>query len=267
MEEEIRQDQGQETNSETEQSAALDAGQEPQKKYSEEEFQQELNRQLDELIPQKLSRKEAKIRREYESQYGPMMELLRAGTGKQSVDEITQHLQQQYAKSGVRMPPRPEYSDADVEVLARSDADGIIAAGYDEVVEEMNRLQTVGLKNMTARERNVFGRLAQYRQSAERGRELTGMGVPEKITESREFQDFAAKFNRETPAREIYELYEKTRQKQTEIKNPGSMKNNAGHDSGVKDFYSREEAMRFTRKDLDKNPELVKAIEASMQKW
>ena len=32
-------------------------------------------------------------------------------------------------------------------------------------------------------------------------------------------------------------------------------------------FYSYEEAVKFTKSDFDKNPELLKAVEASMSKW
>lgn len=45
------------------------------------------------------------------------------------------------------------------------------------------------------------------------------------------------------------------------------MKNNDSADNGVKDYYSPEEARRFTRADLDKNPALMAAIEKSMPKW
>ena len=47
----------------------------------------------------------------------------------------------------------------------------------------------------------------------------------------------------------------------------GSMKNNTLKDSGVKDFYTRDEALKFTKKDFDKNPALYKAVEQSMLKW
>ena len=45
------------------------------------------------------------------------------------------------------------------------------------------------------------------------------------------------------------------------------MKSTSTQDNGVKDFYSREEALKFTKEDLDKNPDLYKAIERSMYKW
>ena len=35
----------------------------------------------------------------------------------------------------------------------------------------------------------------------------------------------------------------------------------------IKDFYTYEEASKFTRKDFDKNPALFKAVERSMTMW
>jgi hypothetical protein len=47
----------------------------------------------------------------------------------------------------------------------------------------------------------------------------------------------------------------------------GSMKNTTVKDTGVKDFYTRDEALQFTKQDFDKNPALFKAVEQSMYKW
>ena len=65
----------------------------------------------------------------------------------------------------------------------------------------------------------------------------------------------------------IYELYTKTQPKK-EIKTIGSMKSTkATDDNGVQDFYSFEEASKFTKADFDKNPALFKAVQASIPKW
>ena len=119
---------------------------------------------------------------------------------------------------------------------------------------------------MTKREKVLFKALADYRHNTERINELTKIGVTEDVYESKDFKDFAGKFNAATPIRDIYDIYKKTIPKK-DIKPMGSMKNNTAEDVGVKDFYTREEALQFTRKDLDKNPALYKAIEASMAKW
>lgn len=232
------------------------------KTYTEEEF----NAKLDEVLGKKIARKEAKIRKEYDRKYGELEELLKAGTGKNSVEEVTDTFKQFYEKKGIRVPQKMNYSDRDIEVLARAEADDIIRGGYDEVVEEVDRLTEIGYDNMTAREKAVFKTLAEHRNRTETGRQLAELGVTEEVYDSKEFKEFANKFTPTTPIRDIYDIYAKTLPKQN-IKPMGSMKNNISAESEVKDFYSPEEARRFSRKELDNNPALFKAIEKSMQKW
>lgn len=231
-------------------------------KYTEAEF----NAKLDEVLGKKIARKEAKIRKEYERKYGNLEEVLKAGTGKESVEEMTDTFADFYRKKGITIPEKPVYAAKDIEVLARAEADEIISGGFDEVVEEVDRLAAKGASNMTAREKAVFKTLAEYRQSAERGKELSKIGVTEDVYNSQEFKDFAGKFNANTPIRDIYDIYAKTKPRK-EIKPMGSMKNTTSDDGTVKDFYTREEALKFTKKDFDKNPALFKAVEASMLKW
>lgn len=226
--------------------------------YSQEE--------VDAIIGKRLARKEAKIRKEYDRQYGQLTDVLKAGTGKESIEEMTDTFKDFYQKKGIKMPEKPAYSARDIEVLAKAEADDIIRAGFEEVVEEVDRLAQIGAANMSAREKAVFKALAEHRQNAERVNELTKLGVGEDVYSSAEFKDFAGKFNPNTPITDIYDIYEKTKPKK-EFKTMGSMKNSNSGDNGVKDFYTVEEARRFTKKDFDKNPALFAAVEKSMLKW
>lgn len=232
------------------------------KTYTEAEF----NAKLDEVLGKKIARREAKIRKEYDRKYGRLEEVLKAGTGKESVDEMADTFEKFYQSKGIKIDKKPDYSAHDLETLARADADEIIRSGYDEVVEEVDRLTELGAANMTAREKALFKVLAEHRQNAERGRELSKIGVTEDVYNSKEFKDFQGKFNSNTPISEIYDLYNKTQPKK-QIQTMGSMKSNTSADNSVKEFYSYEEAMKFTKADFDKNPALMKAIENSMQKW
>ncbi len=231
-------------------------------KYTEAEF----NAKLDEVLGKKLARREAKIRKEYDRKYGNLEEVLKAGTGKESVEEITDTFANFYRGKGITLPEKPSYTDRDIEVLARAEANEIINMGYDDVVEEVDRLVELGAENMTAREKAYFKVLAEHRQNAERKNELAKIGVTDEEYNSREFQEFAGKFNPKTPISEIFNLYNKTKPKK-DIKPMGSMKNSTSDDSGVKDFYTRDEALKFTKADFDKNPALFKAVQASMLKW
>lgn len=234
------------------------------KMYTEEE----MNARVDELLEKKIGRREAKIRKEYDRQYGGLMDVLRAGTGKENPEEIAETYRQFYQGQGVNIPQRPAYSDDDIRVLAQAEAQDIISAGDDEVAEEVERLAGIGAGNMTAREKAMFKVLAEHRQNADRGRELAQMGVTEDVYNGKAFREFAAKFNPKTPIKDIYSIYEKLQPKK-EINPMGSMQNTAPEDTGVKDFYTVEEARKFTKADFDKNPALLKAVEKSMQsgKW
>ena len=232
------------------------------KTYTEAEF----NAKLDEVLGKKIARREAKIRKEYDREYGELVETLKVGTGKQSVSEINDAFKEFYASKGIKMPEKPQYSAKDIEVLARADADEIIHSGYEDVVEEVDRLTELGTANMTAKEKAVFKILAEHRNAAERSRELSEIGVTEDVYNSAEFKDFQSKFASSTPIKDIYDIYKKTQPKK-EFKTMGSMKNSTSDDGTVKDFYTRDEALRFTKKDFDNNPALFKAVEASMLKW
>ena len=225
----------------------------------------ELNQRVDELLGKKIARREEKIRKEYERKYGELEAVLKAGTGKDNVSEMTQAYREYYESRGVKIPsPVQGQSTRDVEILAREDAAEIIALGLDEVVEEVDRLAKVGVKNMTPREKVTFETLANYRTETERSRELEKIGAAE-VAKTQEFKDFASKFSPSTPITEIYEIYNKMQPKK-EVTTMGSMKT-PPVDNGVKDFYTYEESLKFTKKDFDDNPALYEAVQKSMRLW
>lgn len=228
--------------------------------------QEEFNAKLDEVLGKKIARKEARIRKEYEKKYGDLENVLKAGTGKDSVEEVTDTLTKFYESKGIKVQQAPNYTDKDIEILARAEANDIISAGYDDVVEEVDRLTELGFENMTARDKAYFKVLAEHRQNTERQNELSKIGVTEDEYNSKEFQDFAKKFNSNTPIADIFDIYNKTKPKK-EIKPMGSMTNKATDEGTVKDFYTRDEALKFTKADFDKNPALFKAVQESMLKW
>ena len=235
------------------------------KKYTEDE----LNAKVNEIVGKRIARKEAKIRKEYDRKYGELEEVLRAGTGKEydNTEDMTGYLKDFYGKKGIKMPEKPRYSDSDTAILAKAEAEDIISAGYDEVVEEVDRLLEIGVANMTAREKAVFKTLAEHRKATEEARELSSLGVTKEEYESAEFKEFARKYSAPgTPIGDVFKLYRQTQPKK-EHKTAGSMKQTPQASSGVKDFYSREEALKFTKADFDKNPALFKAVEASIPKW
>lgn len=234
------------------------------KTYTEAEF----NAKLDEVLGKKIARNNAKIRKEYEQQYGGLAQVLRAGTGKEDLAEITQDFRDFYSSKGINIPTgSPRYTEKETQILAKADAEDIIACGMADVVEEVDRLAELGLENMTQRDKAVFQILAQHRQQAEKNQALAQLGVTADVYKSKDFQSFAKKFAENTPISEVYALYEKLSDKK-DIKPMGSMKTTGDEGSNeVKDYYSPEEAKKFSRQDFDKNPKLFQAVQASMLRW
>lgn len=250
----------------TESEAIVEEESVEEKLYSEDE----LNKRVNELLAEKLGKKtaiiERKLRKEYDSKYGDLENVLRAGTGEDTIEGITDKFKGFYKQKGINIPDRSNYSENDLKILANAEADDIISTGFDEVVEEVDRLAEIGLENMNPREKIVFHKLATYRQNMERENELASIGVNKDVLNNAEFTTFASQFNSNVPIKEVYNMWTKT-QPTKKVEQMGSMKNTNVKDNGVKDFYTYEESLKFTRKDFDNNPELFKAVEKSMQKW
>lgn len=232
------------------------------KTYTEAEF----NAKLDEVLGKKIARREAKIRKEFERKYGDLEEVLKAGTGEDDVDKMTDTFRSFYQQKGITIPTKPQYTDKDVAVLAKADAADIISGGFEDVVEEADRLQEIGVENMSPREKAVFIALTDHIKNTETSRELSEIGVTEDVYNSEDYKAFAAKFASGITNREIYDLYVKTQPKK-EIKTAGSMKNTNSGEGAIKDFYTPDEAKRFSKSDFDKNPALYEAVVKSMAKW
>lgn len=240
-----------------------DGTQEPVKTYTEEE----LNARVDELLAKKIARKEAKIRKEYEEKYSPYKEaesVLNAGLGTSNITEATNNLREFYSKKGVNIPKyEPSYNENDMKVLANAEANSIIESGFDEVVEEVDRLAEKGVDNMTPREKLVFTKLAEYRKAEGSRKELASIGVKNEVIDSKEFKDFSSQFNSEIPITKVYELYTKTLDK-PQIEKIGSMKN--GNTQEEKVYYTPEEVDKLTEKDFD-DPKIFQKVRESMAKW
>lgn len=216
------------------------------------------------MMGRRLSRQEAQIRGEYE----PLVNVLKVGTGKESLSEITAGLTEFYKGKGMEIPSSKPggYSERDIAFLASKDAEEFIQGGDEEVAAEVDRLAKLGPDKMTPREKELYKNLGKHRTETERGRKLSQIGVPEDVWRGEEFRSFASQFTASTPIEKVYEIFEQTKPK-AEVKNMGSMRTTTAGDTGVKDYYSPEEARKFTKADLDKDPKLYEAVRRSMAKW
>ncbi len=237
------------------------------KLYTQEEF----DAKMDELLGKKLGRAKAKMQREYEEEiakYRDAENVINAGMATESIEEATTKLREFYESKGVKIPERTEdpYSQEEVKVLADYEAKKIIDAGFDEVVEELNRLADKGLEKMSGKEKALFGHLSEYHQGEKDRKALEKIGVNAEVLKDADFMEFAKNLNPKMNAKEKYELFQKYKPK-PQIEKMGSMTNKHAADNGVKDFYTFEEANQFTKAELDANPKLYKAILDSMPKW
>lgn len=224
--------------------------------------------EVDEIVKKRLARKERDYQKEL-SKYKNVETVLNAGLKTNSIDEAESALRNFYREQGIDLPEptKPGLSDKELQILGQAEADEILELGLEEAEVEANRLAKKGHQNWNAKEQAIFNKLASTLTYEKQKKELKSIGVDTKILDSKEFKDFANQFNSSTNIKNIYSLYSKTSlpKENKNIEKMGSMKNNATEE--VKDFYTYEESLKFTRKDFEKNPALFKAIEQSMTKW
>ena len=216
--------------------------------------------QVDEMIAKKLARKEAKIRREFENKYSRLETVVNTGLGTETVEESTKKLEEFYRTKGIAIPDAPNYSERETELLANGEAQDIIDAGFDEVVEEVDRLASIGVENMSARDKIIFHKLASYRQTQEQENDLRSIGVSRDEIESEEFKEFTSKLNPNLSLKEKYDMYSQIKPKK-QVKQIGSVK--SGMTSQVKDSYTPDEISRMTDEELDA-PGVWEAVRRSM---
>ena len=224
--------------------------------------------EVDEIVKKRLARKERDYQKEL-SKYKNVETVLNAGLKTNSIDEAESALRNFYREQGIDLPEptKPGLSDKELQILGQAEADEILELGLEEAEVEANRLATKGHQNWNAKEQAIFNKLATTLNYEKQKKELKSIGADTKILDSKEFKDFANQFNSNTDIKNIYNLYSKTSlpKENKNIEKMGSMKNNATEE--VKDFYTYEESLKFTRKDFKNNPALFKAIEQSMTKW
>ena len=226
------------------------------------EYQERFN----ELVQRRVSAKERSVREEYDKKYSKFDNVLKYGLQANDIDDAADKLKQFYEDNGVTIPDVVEqrYSQDDLMKLARMDADEISDMGIDEVIEETERLSKKGADNMSAREKLTFKFLAEKRNEYETTSELLKNGAKKEVYESKEYREFAKKFEgSKFSAKEIYDFY-KEKQPKDEVKPLGSMANNSN--DKTQRLYTPEQAAQLSKEDMS-NPEIFKAVQESMKHW
>lgn len=192
--------------------------------------------------------------------------ILKQGLAVDNIDDINKQLTEFYKEQGVEITPGSNFNDRDEQILARADIDEIISLGDGEVMDTARELASK--KNRTVREETIFQGLMKEIGIKQAVAELSKSGADKSIYESDGFKTFASQFNPNVPVTDIYSLYTKTLPQKKQPETAGSMKS-VQVTNEIKDFYTPEEAKKFTDADYDKNPALFDAVVRSMQsgKW
>lgn len=238
------------------------------KVYSEEEVEA-IKKQIHEDNQKAWDKRWGREKSKMEEKYSKQMELanlLQQQTNAANIDDL---LKMSYEQYGVE---RPNISNSrDEEILGKADAREILDLNdYKAIEDEANRLAEISNRN--AREEAMFMELGKHltenKKKQARKKEFESLGIAEKdLLENENFKAYMSKFRDETPLKEIYDNYKLTQPKKEKPFVEGSVKDNGTISNEVKDFYTYEEASKFTKKDFDKNPKLFQSVQKSMEKW
>lgn len=267
--EEVVENVDENTNSDNQQDVENNDNQDvPEKKSFRDLLREnpEYQERFNELVQRRVSAKERSVREEYDKKYSKFDNVLKYGLQANDIDDAADKLKQFYEDNGVTIPDVVEqrYSQDDLMKLARMDADEISDMGIDEVIEETERLSKKGADNMSAREKLTFKFLAEKRNEYETTSELLKNGAKKEVYESKEYREFAKKFEgSKFSAKEIYDFY-KEKQPKDEVKPLGSMANNSN--DKTQRLYTPEQAAQLSKEDMS-NPEIFKAVQESMKHW
>lgn len=224
----------------------------------------ELQEEYNNSIKTRLNRQKNSLARQYDEKYKRINNVLNAGLHTNNIEEATEKLENFYKEQGIDIPSSERnYSDEDLQILAKHDANKIIELGYEAIVDELDTLVEKGLDNMTQKEKLIFKELEQERSSESKNIELQKIGAKQEILDSKEFKDFASMYKEDVPITKVYEMYTKSMPK-PEIEPIGNLNNQKA--KVEKTTYTPDEVDRLTAKDYE-NPEVMKRVRESMLKW
>jgi hypothetical protein len=191
-----------------------------------------------------------------------LVNLLKEQTGRDSIDDL---LNLSYEQYGVE---RPE-SERDSLILGKHDAQDLIELDdLEEIEREVERLAN---QKRNAREEAEFSEIESYlndRKKEERIRqEIKDSGIDESVLEDDKFKEFTNTFKEDTPITTIYDFYSKMNKKEKPFSAGSLTGSREQNKNEIKDYYTYEESLQFSREDFDRNPELFKAVEKSMPYW
>ena len=216
--------------------------------------------EVDEIVRRRLARKERDYQKEL-SKYKSTEEVLKKGLNATDITDAESKLREFWKAEGVSLPEptKPGLTDSEIRILAKAEADDIIESGDAEA--EANRLASKGYENMNSREKEIFNTLAEHLTKEKKIQELKSIGVKSDLLDSKDFKEFASKFNQSTSVKDIYELYKQTHKETKTIKKIGDL--TSPTPDITKTRYTDEEISRLTSEQLD-DDRVWEAVRRSM---
>ncbi len=243
-----------------------------EKLYTREEMQAEIDRNIQGRLA-RVERDNAKKLQEYEE----LVNTLRAGMGKNdgNVQDLNKDLRKFYKEQGIEIPETVSrgLSEREEKILAKAEAEEIINGGEDYINQVANEIYNIPVEMRTVRQKAIFEQLGKHVVQEKAKSQLKEKGVDTSILEDNSFKQFASKFTAQTSIADIYDMYQKVNAKEVaetpkreRPASTGSTKT-VTKTNTVKEYYTEEEASKFTQEELMNNPELLRAVENSMAQW
>ena len=224
----------------------------------------DLQEEYNNSIKTRLNRQKNSLARQYDEKYKRINNVLNAGLHTENIDEAAEKLENFYKEQGVSIPSSERnFSDKELQILAKAEANEIIDLGYEAIVDELDTLVEKGIENMTQREKLIFKELEEKRSSEANNIELQKIGAKKDILESKDFKEYASMFKENTPITKVYEMYTKN-MPEPDIEPIGKLNNQKAKEE--KTTYTPDEVDRLTAKDYE-DPKVMERVRASMLKW
>ncbi len=238
--------------------------------------QKELQEAIDRNVKGRLARAENEYAKKIQ-EYEDLAYTLRKGMGKDdgNVQDLNKDLRKFYKEQGIEIPEviSRGLSEREEKILAKAEAEEIISGGEEYINQIANEIYNIPAEKRTIKQKEIFESLGKHMMQEKAKAQLKEKGIDESILKDNSFKEFANKFTAQTSIGDIYDMYQKINAKEV-VETPkrerpastGSTKTIAKTNT-IKEYYTEEEASKFTQRELMDNPELLKAIEDSMAKW
>lgn len=232
------------------------------KTSNEKEEQKFSQREVNEIVENRLNRERKRIERENKeniAKYEELAFLTQQGLKANDLDETLAKSREFYGKQGIKYAPT---NDSDDTILGKAYANEIIEESesiddLEKVVNKLNKKNDLNLK-----EKVLLDSLESEISDRKRITELKSIGVSDDELNSKEFKAFESQFLKDTSIESIYELYKLKNTAPQAVENPGSMKTIPGKEK--LNFISEADFDKMTEKEIKENMDLIKE---SMQKW